>query len=65
MSVEVLHPHVIRNAVLIRDNELFSPRDQGIIYIQETSHNTLMRGIQSIQSILNARLERMKEEESV
>ena len=65
VSIEVMHPHVIRNAVLIRDNELFSPRDQGIIYIQETSHNTLMKGIQSIQSILNARLERMKEEESV
>lgn len=57
--IRVLEPDTQRFAMNLRANELFDPKDEGIIYLCSETHDTLARSLRAIAYILR---ERRKEE---
>ena len=53
-------PDEIRFAMNLKANELFDPKEEGIIFIQIPTHDLLLQSLLKIQEILNK-----KKEESV
>ena len=53
--LRVLEPDTQRFAMNLRANELFDPKDEGIIYLCSETHDTLARSLRAIAYILRER----------
>lgn len=54
--IRVEEPDTQRFAMNLKANELFDPKQEGLIYIQEQTHQELERAIRAVAHILRERL---------